>query len=227
MTSYFKPGSHRLIGSALVDESFRCLFSARSDPIDRMLSYFKSYFNPSTHEEGYSLAIQGGRNGARLTHVRTAWYHPPFFVPAHIVRHISRTYGAGASNIVSASASFHRPVSMQLSMNVMAIRLNAAPWAAAPPHDVLQSWVLLSFLAAQPACSFCNLATFWLIGVCLLPPAEPRAAVPLRASVADAVARDQHRHVQAVVHSGAGPAAGEQRIQVGNGRGYGALMGWV
>lgn len=38
------------------------------DPIDRALAYFKAYFRPDAIEEPYSLAISGGRGGARLTH---------------------------------------------------------------------------------------------------------------------------------------------------------------
>eukprot|EP00195_Chlamydomonas_chlamydogama_P017300 CAMPEP_0202908130 /NCGR_PEP_ID=MMETSP1392-20130828/44986_1 /ASSEMBLY_ACC=CAM_ASM_000868 /TAXON_ID=225041 /ORGANISM="Chlamydomonas chlamydogama, Strain SAG 11-48b" /LENGTH=653 /DNA_ID=CAMNT_0049597303 /DNA_START=132 /DNA_END=2093 /DNA_ORIENTATION=+ len=38
------------------------------DPIDRMIAYFTTYFKHDSHEPGYSLAIQGGREGARLTH---------------------------------------------------------------------------------------------------------------------------------------------------------------
>ena len=33
-----------------------------------MIKYFKVYFRPNNYEEGFSLAIQGGREGARLTH---------------------------------------------------------------------------------------------------------------------------------------------------------------
>lgn len=47
----------------------------RRDPIDRMLQYFTSYFQPNAHEPGYSLAIQGGRAGARLTHNHERQYH--------------------------------------------------------------------------------------------------------------------------------------------------------
>ena len=40
----------------------------RRDPIDRMLQYFVSTFRPDAIEDPYSLAITGGRGGARLTH---------------------------------------------------------------------------------------------------------------------------------------------------------------
>eukprot|EP00798_Chlamydomonas_sp_ICE-L_P010312 gene10312-8243_t len=59
------------------EEILTCLYSFSDnnsfllfnrDPIDRMISYFKAYFNPESHEPGYSLSIQGGRGGARLTH---------------------------------------------------------------------------------------------------------------------------------------------------------------
>eukprot|EP00879_Flechtneria_rotunda_P022512 GHRR01023763.1.p1 GENE.GHRR01023763.1~~GHRR01023763.1.p1 ORF type:complete len:114 (+),score=22.42 GHRR01023763.1:459-800(+) len=44
------------------------LASLCRDPIDRMISHFTATFRPNSYEEGYSLAITGGRNGARLTH---------------------------------------------------------------------------------------------------------------------------------------------------------------
>lgn len=45
------------------------------DPIDRMIEYFNSYFRADAHEPGYSLGIQGGRDGARLTHNHERQYH--------------------------------------------------------------------------------------------------------------------------------------------------------
>eukprot|EP00879_Flechtneria_rotunda_P004579 GHRR01004834.1.p1 GENE.GHRR01004834.1~~GHRR01004834.1.p1 ORF type:complete len:720 (+),score=299.93 GHRR01004834.1:971-3130(+) len=45
------------------------------DPIDRMISHFTATFRPNSYEEGYSLAITGGRNGARLTHSHERQYH--------------------------------------------------------------------------------------------------------------------------------------------------------
>lgn len=33
-----------------------------------MIHFFHRYFKPDSHEPGYSLGIQGGRDGARLTH---------------------------------------------------------------------------------------------------------------------------------------------------------------
>lgn len=39
-----------------------------SDPIDRMISHFSATFRSDSYEEGCSLAITGGRGGARLTH---------------------------------------------------------------------------------------------------------------------------------------------------------------
>ncbi|EFJ53122.1 hypothetical protein VOLCADRAFT_115699 [Volvox carteri f. nagariensis] len=45
------------------------------DPIDRFIHFFHRYFKSDTHEPGYSLAIQGGRDGARLTHNHERQYH--------------------------------------------------------------------------------------------------------------------------------------------------------
>jgi hypothetical protein len=59
------------------DQILWCLYSVSDnnafllfnrDPIDRMLSYFKSFFRPDVVEQGLSLAIMGGKGGARLTH---------------------------------------------------------------------------------------------------------------------------------------------------------------
>ncbi|KAI9480739.1 MAG: hypothetical protein EXX96DRAFT_563997 [Benjaminiella poitrasii] len=61
----------------------RCLLSlsdnnaflkANRDPCDKMLKYLSKYFNPAKHEHGYSLAIQAGRHGHRLTHSHSAQY---------------------------------------------------------------------------------------------------------------------------------------------------------
>jgi hypothetical protein len=47
----------------------RCVvYLCRSDPVDRMISHFTATFRPDSYEEGCSLAITGGRGGARLTH---------------------------------------------------------------------------------------------------------------------------------------------------------------
>jgi hypothetical protein len=51
---------------AISDNNSYLLFNR--DPIDRMILYFKAIFKPSSYEDGFSLAIQGGRDGARLTH---------------------------------------------------------------------------------------------------------------------------------------------------------------
>lgn len=65
------------------DEVLWCLYSFSDnnsyllfnrDPIDRMLEYFKQYFDPMRHDPGFSLAITGGRNGARLTHSHERQY---------------------------------------------------------------------------------------------------------------------------------------------------------
>ncbi|GIL49858.1 hypothetical protein Vafri_6156 [Volvox africanus] len=45
------------------------------DPIDRFIHFFHRYFKSDSHEPGYSLAIQGGRDGARLTHNHERQYH--------------------------------------------------------------------------------------------------------------------------------------------------------
>jgi len=45
------------------------------DPLDKMIDYLHKYFRPDSSEPGYSLAISGGSNGARLTHNHERQYH--------------------------------------------------------------------------------------------------------------------------------------------------------
>ncbi|KAJ3291720.1 hypothetical protein HK104_005858 [Borealophlyctis nickersoniae] len=45
------------------------------DPCDKMIAYLKRNFNPEKSESGYSLAIQSGRGGARLSHDHSKQYH--------------------------------------------------------------------------------------------------------------------------------------------------------
>lgn len=44
------------------------------DPVDRVIEYLKTYFSPACIEAGFSLAIQGGSQGARLTHSHERQY---------------------------------------------------------------------------------------------------------------------------------------------------------
>ncbi|CAO3609779.1 unnamed protein product [Mucor hiemalis] len=61
----------------------RCLLSmsdnnaflkANRDPCDKMLKYLSKYFSPTQHDHGYSLAINAGRRGHRLTHNHSTQY---------------------------------------------------------------------------------------------------------------------------------------------------------
>lgn len=45
------------------------------DPCDKMITYLTSLFRPDSYDTHFSLAIMGGRAGARLTHSHTAQYH--------------------------------------------------------------------------------------------------------------------------------------------------------
>ncbi|KAJ1565372.1 hypothetical protein HK096_003164 [Nowakowskiella sp. JEL0078] len=44
------------------------------DPCDKIIEWLKIYFTIDEHEKGYSLAIQSGKHGARLTHDHTRQY---------------------------------------------------------------------------------------------------------------------------------------------------------
>lgn len=66
------------------EEIKRCLYSigdnhaylrANRDPCEKMLGYLKEYFSPDKVENGYSLAIQMGRNDSRLTHNHEKQYY--------------------------------------------------------------------------------------------------------------------------------------------------------
>ncbi|KAF8935388.1 hypothetical protein BGZ52_011885 [Haplosporangium bisporale] len=70
-------------GNLTPDEIKVCLYSigdnhsflrTNRDPCDKMLRYLTMFFQPTTTEEGFSLAIQSGRQGARLTHNHETQY---------------------------------------------------------------------------------------------------------------------------------------------------------
>ncbi|PRW60318.1 hypothetical protein C2E21_0727 [Chlorella sorokiniana] len=77
--------ARRYRNRALSDEDIlHCLYSISDnnsyllfnrDPVDRMIAYLHRYFVPHSAEQGYSLAIQGGSQGARLTHSHERQYH--------------------------------------------------------------------------------------------------------------------------------------------------------
>ncbi|KXZ52275.1 hypothetical protein GPECTOR_10g906 [Gonium pectorale] len=77
--------SRRYRSGALSEEDIlQCIYSISDnnsyllfnrDPIDRFIHYFHKYFKHDSHEPGYSLGIQGGRDGARLTHNHERQYH--------------------------------------------------------------------------------------------------------------------------------------------------------
>ncbi|KAF9941540.1 hypothetical protein BGZ75_008272 [Mortierella antarctica] len=65
------------------DEIKVCLYSigdnhsflrTNRDPCEKMLKYLTKFFLPTSVEEGFSLAIQSGRQGARLTHDHETQY---------------------------------------------------------------------------------------------------------------------------------------------------------
>ncbi|KAG0355831.1 hypothetical protein BG005_005237 [Podila minutissima] len=70
-------------GNLTPDEIKVCLYSigdnhsflrTNRDPCDKMLRYLTMFFQPNAIEEGFSLAIQSGRQGARLTHNHETQY---------------------------------------------------------------------------------------------------------------------------------------------------------
>jgi hypothetical protein len=65
------------------DSIKQCLYSigdnnaflrTNRDPCDRMIRYLKRYFHPTSHEKDFSLGIQSGREGARLSHDHAKQY---------------------------------------------------------------------------------------------------------------------------------------------------------
>ncbi|KAG5187157.1 hypothetical protein JKP88DRAFT_271820 [Tribonema minus] len=66
------------------DDIHTCLYSMCDNdsflnsnrlPIDKMIAYLKRYFSPENIQEGYSLAIVAGEEGARLTHSHERQYN--------------------------------------------------------------------------------------------------------------------------------------------------------
>lgn len=57
-----------------IGDNFSFLTSNR-DPIDCMITYLKEFFRPDVVEDGYSLAISSGNDGARLTHNHSRHYN--------------------------------------------------------------------------------------------------------------------------------------------------------
>jgi len=66
------------------EEIERCLYSigdnhsflrGTRDPIDKMIEYLVGLFSPNNFEDGFSLAIEAGVNGARLTHNHSRQFH--------------------------------------------------------------------------------------------------------------------------------------------------------
>lgn len=75
----------RYSNSHLPEESLlQCLYSISDnnsfllfnrDPVDRMIAYLQHYFQPDKVEDGFSLGISGGHNGARLSHNHQRQYN--------------------------------------------------------------------------------------------------------------------------------------------------------
>jgi len=75
----------RYSSNRLPEESLlQCLYSISDnnsfllfnrDPVDRMIAYLQHYFQPNQVEQGFSLGISGGFEGARLTHNHQRQYN--------------------------------------------------------------------------------------------------------------------------------------------------------
>jgi len=69
----------------ITDEAIKqCLYSITDnhaylrtsrDAVDKMIVYLKQYFTPEDDDDGFSLTIQAGRAGARLSHNHARQYH--------------------------------------------------------------------------------------------------------------------------------------------------------
>eukprot|EP00887_Chlorella_sp_A99_P003240 scaffold9.g3240.t1 len=80
------------------DDLLRCLYSISDnnsyllfnrDPVDRMIAYLRAFFRPDAAAPGASLAIQGGSEGARLTHSHARQYAYVLQVSLTLWREIS------------------------------------------------------------------------------------------------------------------------------------------
>jgi hypothetical protein len=75
----------RYSSNRLPEESLlQCLYSISDnnsfllfnrDPVDRMIAYLQHCFQPNQVEQGFSLGISGGSEGARLTHNHQRQYN--------------------------------------------------------------------------------------------------------------------------------------------------------
>ncbi len=63
---------HLCLYSICDNDSF---LNANYLPIDKMIAYLEKYFSPNAVEEGYSLTIHAGEDGARLTHSHERQYY--------------------------------------------------------------------------------------------------------------------------------------------------------
>ncbi|OBZ83438.1 hypothetical protein A0J61_08515 [Choanephora cucurbitarum] len=98
------------------EEIERCLLSmsdnnaflmANRDPCDKMLKYLSKYFTPHKHDHGYSLAIQNGRNGHRLTHSHSAQYtyvHQSLTLWREIMNEMFMLWSMADEDLISPSA---------------------------------------------------------------------------------------------------------------------------
>lgn len=66
-----------LLCSVLQEDIRQCLYSIgdnnaflafNKEPVEKVISYLKRYFDPQKYEDKLSLAISAGRGGARLSH---------------------------------------------------------------------------------------------------------------------------------------------------------------
>jgi hypothetical protein len=100
------------------DDIKHCLYSIgdnnsfllyNRDPIDKMIRYLKHYFSPDHEEDGYSLAIYGGQDGARLTHSHERQYHyalQSLTLWRDIMHHMYKLWYLADSDLLSADNAY-------------------------------------------------------------------------------------------------------------------------
>lgn len=72
-----------------------------------MLKYLSKYFNPAKHDHGYSLAINAGRHGHRLTHSHSTQYtyvHQSLSLWREIMNEMFLLWSMADEDLISPSA---------------------------------------------------------------------------------------------------------------------------
>ncbi|ORY32449.1 hypothetical protein BCR33DRAFT_684791 [Rhizoclosmatium globosum] len=126
------------------DDIKQCLYSigdnhaflrTNRDPCDKMIEYLKKYFHPDRSEGEYSLAIQAGRGGARLSHDHKKQYNyvlQSLTLWREIMHDMFMLWGLAESDLLDETNSYRlRDTGQGLN------RMQAAPKTSRLMHTIL------------------------------------------------------------------------------------------